>query len=78
MRFNVEINKHTLKWESCKEQLQSRVTNFQCGNFASWKKDQIMIHTLCLRRHSYEKTLFVKICNTQSTFFPNLGTFDYF
>ena len=52
-------------------------TNFQCGNFESWKKDQIMIHILCLTRHTYEKTLFVKICNAQSTFFPNLETFIF-
>lgn len=31
--FNVEANKLTLKWESCKEQPQSKMTNFQCGNF---------------------------------------------
>ena len=59
MRFNVETNKYILKWESCKEQLQSTVTNFQCGNFESWKKDQIMIHILCLR-HSYEKTYLLR------------------
>lgn len=36
--FNVEANKHTLKRESCKEQLQSTMTNLQCGNFESQKK----------------------------------------